>query len=379
MAGSRRVSDVDPRLAAHRPALVYDPQEAYPAASAGTITGFPGNVLRDRRRDVVARAGEGLSLELLGSYAATDADVLDEQPDPTAAARWFAGRQEGEPRVYGRVAADGGRTWLQYWIWGYYNPKNLLGFGGHEGDWEMVQVGLGSDGRPAVVTASQHDTGEARAWEHCEHLESDHGVHPVIYVAPLSHANYFEPGAHPYIFGIDNPDGTLAPLLPPVEPLGPWAEWPGRWGASRGLLGGRFGRSPASPAYQGIRWTAPATYHRLAEAVTPVRTLGRILHGLTSLTWPRLTRLEASAEPDGGIAVEWALDGSLLRSATRLHVTLHDGDGRLLADDVEPIHGRSGELRLPAPPDGGVPDFIRASAYNTVRQRSDPVQARVRT
>jgi hypothetical protein len=82
------VSELDPRLVAHRPALVYDPQEAFGAASAATITDFPGNVLRDGTGAVIARAGERLSLALLGSYPAAAGDRLDERPDPVAAARW---------------------------------------------------------------------------------------------------------------------------------------------------------------------------------------------------------------------------------------------------------------------------------------------------
>ena len=28
-----------------------------------------------------------------------------------------------------KFTKDGGRTWLQYWLWCYYNPKQLLGLG----------------------------------------------------------------------------------------------------------------------------------------------------------------------------------------------------------------------------------------------------------
>ena len=41
------------------------------------------------------------------------------------------------------------------------------------------------------------------------------------------------------------------------------------------------------------------------------------------------------------------------------------------------IKGRTGTARMPAPPGGAVAELIRASAYNTVRRRSDPVEARV--
>jgi hypothetical protein len=364
------VSELDPRLVAHRPALVYDSQEAFGAASAATITDFPGNVLRRRDGTVIARAGERLSLELLGRYEAAAGDRLDELPDPVAAARWFANRDGYGPRVYGRVAADGGRTWLQYWIWGYYNPKNLLGIGSHEGDWELIQVGLGADGRPESVTCSQHAAGEARAWEAVDRL----GTHPVIYVAPFSHANYFEPGPHPYVFGIDAPDGTLAPMVAPVEAFGPWVRWPGRWGNSTGALGGRLGgRSPTGPAHQGVRWTAPATYHRLAQASSPVRALSRVLGAGSSMTQPRLRGLRA-ARADGAVEVGWTAGRGPLRGATHLHVTLHDADGGLVGSSVERIRGRAGSLRLSAP--GGA-STVRASAYNALRQRSDPLQAAV--
>jgi hypothetical protein len=63
-----------------------------------------------------------------------------------------------------------------------------------------------------------------------------------------SHACYFKAGAHPYIFGVDNPDDSLAPMLPGVEEFGAWADWPGRWGASRGLVGRRVRRpQPGEP------------------------------------------------------------------------------------------------------------------------------------
>ena len=68
-------------------------------------------------------------------------------------------------RIYGRVVnGSDGRTWLQYWFWLYYNPKNLFGFGKHEGDWEMVQVGLGADGTPELLSYAQLKRGDARKW-----------------------------------------------------------------------------------------------------------------------------------------------------------------------------------------------------------------------
>ena len=68
-------------------------------------------------------------------------------------------------RAYGRAVTTGGKTWLQYWLFSYYNPQNVLGFGVHEGDWEFIQVGLDADGAPDVATYGQHDGGERCAVE----------------------------------------------------------------------------------------------------------------------------------------------------------------------------------------------------------------------
>ena len=81
---------------------------------------------------------------------------------------------------------DDDRVWLQYWLWLYYNPKNLFGFGKHEGDWEMIQIGFDADGRPSCHRA-QHDSGEARGRGVGR---ARRRVAPVVYVAPLSHASY---------------------------------------------------------------------------------------------------------------------------------------------------------------------------------------------
>ena len=59
------MSPLDPRLEKHRPALVYDPQEAYRAMSAASITDYRNNVLKRGNGDVVSRAGHGLSLQTL--------------------------------------------------------------------------------------------------------------------------------------------------------------------------------------------------------------------------------------------------------------------------------------------------------------------------
>ena len=375
------MSELDPRLERHRPALRYDSQETFRAMSAASVTDNPGNTLLDATGNVLARAGAGLSLAFLTSYPDPGADdKLDTAPDAPAAARRMLADPLYADRCYGRVFADGGRTWLQYWLWSYDNPKNLLGFGRHEGDWEMVQVGLGADDQPEVVTCSQHAAGEARDWKDVEHI----GAHPVIYVATLSHANYFEAGAHPYVIGVDNPDGRAEPVFPRVEPFGPWVAWPGRWGSSTGVLsrftgGGRLGgRSPGSPGRSGMKWTHPANFHRRAMLGNLFRKIGRLVRQAGRLTYPRLRTLSARRSGDE-IEIAWALDGKRLHAARQLLVTLHpEGSEELvLAGHTVPIKGASGTERIPLPAAAPERLVARASAFNTLRQRSDPLETEV--
>jgi hypothetical protein len=367
------VSPLDPRLEKHRPALVYDPQEGYRAMSAASITDYGDNVLKRSNGTAVSRAGHGLSLQLLSTYDVKDGDRLDEIGDTLAASRHFQADPNYRERVYGRVKEDGGRTWLQYWLWCYYNPKQLLGLGKHEGDWEMVQVGLGADGTPEVVTYSQHEGGEGHSWEDVKHHQTDH---PIAYVAPLSHACYFEPGAHPYVLGVDNPDDSLPPILPHVEPFGAWQTWTGRWGNSAGVGGGQLGgRSPASPGRQGQKWDHPNAWHLRAKAATPLRSGRKVVRQLGSATFPKLLDLEARRE-DNRVLVQYALDTAPQRRASRLLVTLHkaDDERQLLVSSPERIHEREGVVEVPVPPQYEGDVVVRASAYNALRQRSDPLE-----
>ena len=381
-----------PLLERWRPALHYDAQEPYRAISARSITDSPGNLLVLGDGAVLARqggTGEGrLRLELLSDYPGrlepTAADRLDQAPDELAAARRFQEDPEYANRAYGRIARHGGYTWLQYWLWLYYNPKHLLGFGRHEGDWELVQVGLGHGGAPELVTCSQHATGEARSWSQVEKEHHQDGQHPVVYVAPFSHACYFEEGAHPYLAGIDNPDASRPAVLPQVEELEDWRSWPGRWGNSQGVLvpiskGKLGGRSPASPAHQGTRWDRPRDYHRDGERISLWRRVGRGIRLAGKATYPKLTHL--SARRAGQLLfVEYGLDRSPLRRASLLYVTVHRPSeprapegaiGDVYLSQVLPVSEPQGslELFLAEPIPGSV---VVASAFNAARQRSDP-------
>jgi hypothetical protein len=363
---------IDPRLEKHKPALVYDPQEAYRAMSAASITDHGDNALKRGNGSIVSRAGGGLSLAMLSAYDVRDGDRLDAVGDNLRASRRFQGDPAYCECVYARLKADGGRTWLQYWLWCYYNPKHLLGFGRHEGDWEVVQIGLGADDTPEVATYSQHAAGEARDWEDVRRQ----GDHPIVYVAPLSHACYFEPGAHPYPVGVDTPDDSLPPILPRLEEFGTWATWNGRWGNSIGVRGGRFGgRSPASPGCQGKKWDRPAQWHTTARATSPLRSASRAARQVGKATYPKLLGIDARREGDR-VLVDYRLDRAPLRRASRLLVTLHrpGEEAELLASCPEKVSGTSGTVDVPVPPGVEGDVVVRASAYNALRQRSDPLQ-----
>jgi hypothetical protein len=361
-------------LEAHRPVLRFDRQYDYRASSVLTAVDNPGNLLRRRDGEVIARAsGEPLlSLETLGSpvYPAglspTDEDCLSQAPDVVGDARRMEAQPRYAPRLYGRVvSAD--RIWLQYWIWLYYNPKNLFGFGKHEGDWEMVQIGLGADGFPKVATYCQHDSGEARTWDEVQTDDPDRR-RPLVFVAPLSHASYFDSGTHPYPIGIDHPYGDGPTQSPPTEPLGPWAKWPGRWGNSERVIARRIGNGPPSPAHQGLKWDDPSAFHAKMRRRRFRQWLGKALHFIGTAFFP--LKPAVHLETAGGRAtVHYELDETWLRRSRHLYLTIHDGE-RVIASRTVREAAPSGRetLLLPYTPEDPT---LWASTFNRVRQRSD--------
>jgi hypothetical protein len=363
-------------LRRHRPLLRYDRQYDYRAASALTIVTNPGNLLRTADGEVIARAGSGespaLSLELLTSYPEEleprEDDCLSEAPDFLGDARRMERDERLGGRLYGRAVDDGGLTWLQYWFWLYYNPKNLFGFGKHEGDWEMVQVGLDGGGEPRLATYAQHDTGEARAWDELELVRDAEGVHPVVYVAPLSHASYFESGTHPYPVGIDHPYGDGPQALLPLDSFGPWAEWPGRWGNTERVILRTIGNGPRSPTHQEPKWSSPAAFHRRCRRRRLRALIGRLLHGLGRATFPLAPEIEAGLEGETAV-IDYRLRQARFRRARHLFLTVHDGD-RVVASRVVRDAPASGHelVRLPYGPDRFA---VWATSFNRLRQRSD--------
>lgn len=368
----------------HAPYLRYDAQDGYRAVSAATMTDAPCNSLG--RADGSPIAGQGtlqaLSLETLARYPVParfeQGDRLASGPNPLMEAVRMQSSPEYPHRAYGRVVREAGSTWLEYWLWYYDNPKTFLGKGRHQGDWEMVIVELGRDGRPKSVTCSQHNGGEARRWEETERRDG----HPVVYVAPFSHANYFEPRTYFYFPGADHPTAVGPPaLLPEIAEFGPWGEWKGRWGATLGPLRGRLnigGTSPEAPISQRQRWFYPARYHRLAVLRKPVGWFWKLLWHFGKATFPPPPRLAGPKLEGARLKVTCEPAGPGLRRGRHLLLTVHEEgetEAMLVSRTIRAEDAGHVELQLPRKVDDCV---VYASAFNRFHQRSDPVRAATR-
>jgi lysophospholipase L1-like esterase len=91
-------------------------------------------------------------------------------------------------------------TLIQYWYFYYYDEWRAPVFAGlltqkHEGDWEVVSVGLDAGRKPLFVAESAHCGGTWRYWDEVEtsKLLPAPYVHPLVAVAEGSHANYPDP------------------------------------------------------------------------------------------------------------------------------------------------------------------------------------------
>ena len=242
----------DDLLERFQPALRYDSNEQFFADSAAQYTDAPGMQLRrvppapGRPGAVLASAqpaGEEprLTLGFLGPLTyGNDAKV--EKTDVIGVrgrdyreqyVRLRTSRPDLNNRMYGRAVEVNGRLWLQYWLWYFYNDYQLaLGFGTHEGDWELVQLRIHED-EPDVAVYAQHRHGEKRAWGEVERVRGEPD-RPVVYVARGSHAAYYEAGFHQTEAFYDVADGKRkAPRLA-LEVVDhathEWLRWPGRWG-----------------------------------------------------------------------------------------------------------------------------------------------------
>lgn len=263
--------DTERLLELHKPVLKYDSQESYFADSAAVWTDNPGNRLERKDGTVIAVAGKGLALALLGARYANGERALDTDriADPSRKyreqARHLHEQAQYANRAYGHSVLDGdGRLWLQYWFFYFYNDYNLIGrilrAGLHEGDWEMVQIRLDENRVPDRAVYTQHSNAEARDWREVDVVPGTQ--RPIVYVARGSHACYFEPGTHWTGHWFDHADAKrrspelLLEIVDENDPKWRWLRWPGRWGDTVAGDSPLDSNSPRSP---GVRshWDDP--------------------------------------------------------------------------------------------------------------------------
>ncbi len=268
----------------------------------------------------------------------------------------------------------GGKTWLQYWLFSYYNPQNVLGFGVHEGDWEFIQVGLDADGAPDVATYGQHDEGERCAWSVV--AKTDAGA-PVVYVALASHASYFAPGVNPRGFLPDDHHRgggyQVAPALEIVTPSTPFMAWRGKWGASSS--------SPLAPRRQS-KWSAPNSFNSGAVACT----VGATQRSATERAQELAAEVPApriSARRAGELASVRYRFARLGRDRATRPTTLLVAVAEAGAPDVATarrvrVSRRAATASLPLPPGGAGPYVVSASAFTRDGSRSRVVRAPLR-
>jgi hypothetical protein len=160
----------DDLLRRHQPGVKYDSMEQYFADSAEQWLVNPGNELRradtgNARGEVLATGAQltlaFLAAEKYGSGAEVrDTDLIGD-PHRNYREQYVALRQarpDLKNRMYGHAVEEGGRLWLQYWLYYFYNDYNLaLGIGLHEGDWEMVQLRMHDD-EPDLAAARTRRT-----------------------------------------------------------------------------------------------------------------------------------------------------------------------------------------------------------------------------
>lgn len=133
--------------------------------------------------DILSQATEKIAHEAYLEYA----KILEKNPRPV---------------YYGRILHKTDKeanhwTILQYHYFYAFNDWRLAanGVNHHEGDWEMVAVYLKND-TPYAVLFSQHRAGNIEKWENTRMAVDKQGnatMHPLVYVALGSHANYSRP------------------------------------------------------------------------------------------------------------------------------------------------------------------------------------------
>jgi len=370
-------------LERHRPILRYDSQGSFVADSPAIMTnrigpgGEPANLLRRADGAVLASAAGGrrrprLQLDFLGGRRYGDgtrvarSDHLDAVGGDYVVQAREMHRAEFADRVYGHATdADDGGAWLQYWFFYLYNDKAFLGFGLHEGDWEMVQVRIGPDGEPHEMAFAQHDHGQRCGWDVVE----KRGERPLVYVARGSQASYPFAGRHEAPVVPDHADGKGAEVSPTLVPIGAdppgWIVWPGRWGSSKARSIAES-NSPRGPAHQD-KWSHPATFHAECDPVDRRR-----LAAEPPPSGPLPPTIEARREGDRA-EIAYRFPSGAKPAPVQLLVTVDSPDDALPpATYATPAEGPAGELEHPLPLEEQRYE-VRVSAADERGNVSDPV------
>jgi hypothetical protein len=372
-------------LARFSPWLRYDSQESFRADSAATMTDAAANkagpnVLKRKSGTVLATAGKDLSLDLLGSKKFKDGkpaakdDFLDAVgQDYVADARRLHAKPKYADHIYGHVVKDSkGATWLQYWFFYYYNDKQFLGLGLHEGDWEMIQLRLGTGGVPDAVTYAQHDGGERCSWAGVE--KGAQGA-PIVYVARGSHASLLHKGRHSAPIVPDECDAKGPLVRPSLEELtAPWAAWPGFWGSTKA---GSPLESPSPPGpSQHDQYTDPLSKHNAADDCQ-----ARAASAIRMAAVPAPPRPKLDARVEGGHAVvDWRLPDPPPGTPEPATLVL-SLDSK--ADDLPPatyntkVDGKSGSETLPPAIEPGKHYVVIGRSVSDKGIASEPVTTKV--
>jgi hypothetical protein len=263
---------VETPLYGFSPKLKYDSQESYRADSAQELTdscwvdayGVTHSNDLEGTNNVYADSCDQLTIGYLGrnyptGAQATSDDNVSEFPDEIDDFQRMHAMPQYANRIYGRVHTyPDGESILQYWFW-YYNQPNFVFLnngGGHQGDWEGIQIRLDSSGHPVDATYDQHGDGERCDWSRV----GVSGSHPIVFVADKSHASYFTAVSGQ---NHDSADGNGEPVTPAVEEIfdgsPEWLFWPGMWGGSTSSTLW-YQRSPTGPGEKSTQWEDPRTW-----------------------------------------------------------------------------------------------------------------------
>jgi probable HAF family extracellular repeat protein len=354
-------------LERYAPELRYHQFETYRADSVATITdnyiaGQYTNRLLDANGTTIAAANpadpspETLALGFLGAnYAsglpASVYDKIDEEGSTTVDFQRMHTQSQYANRVYGRVVPGSGSTKiLQYWFFYYYNPKTYLGFGAHEGDWEMIQLKIDAiSNNPLEATYSQHHDGERCDWIHVPRTASRR---PIVYSAEGSHANYLSPGYHFNLGAEDytSDDGEhVVPAVSDITAAPSWVGWIGQWGGSDS--------SPTGPS-QKDQWNNAEAWAAPFGCTEGQVFLSRPSHPSSSQpNAPRVTR----SEPSKPVHIEGTLVRKQMlvryrlanaadagKTGTTLLVSVQSANKKLVPITQRyPIRKRAGVVRIP--------------------------------